>query len=75
MTTHCEKQDLAFDFLRSTFGNNTEFYQTLLDNTGLLGSYLPLWQTSSYSDPQEFFSDQTIYILLTDFYARAKEQK
>lgn len=71
VTANCEKRDLAFDFLNATFGSSTELYETLLEDAGLPGSYLPLRQTRAFSEPQEFFSNQTIYILLTDFNERA----
>ena len=75
VTVNCEKQDLAFDFLNATFGSSTELYETLLEDAGLPGSYLPLRQTQTYSGPQEFFSNQTIYILLTDFNEKALQAK
>ena len=58
-------------FLKNTFGSSTDLYETLLEDAGLLGSYLPLRQTRTFSGPQAFFDNQTIYVLLTDFNERA----
>ena len=71
VTANCEKRELAFDFLKNTFGSSTDLYETLLEDAGLLGSYLPLRQTRTFSGPQAFFDNQTIYVLLTDFNERA----
>lgn len=73
VTKNCEKQQKAFDFLKMTFGNNVEFYEGLMKDLGLMGSYLPVRETEEYRYPQKYFSNQTLYILLTDFDEKARQ--
>ena len=36
-----ENSDIALDFLKTTFGENKELYNRLLDEKGIVGTYLP----------------------------------
>lgn len=56
-----ETRDTAVDFLNSTFGQDEEFYQTILTTIGAVGTYIPAQDGSAYEQPSEFFSGQTIY--------------
>ena len=41
VSSNCKNTDLAFDFLKSTFGESVELYDDLLPNAGAIASYLP----------------------------------
>lgn len=53
--------ETAIDFMKSTFGQNEEFYQTILTNVGAIGTYIPAQDGAAYSEASEYFSGQTIY--------------
>lgn len=67
VTTNCKNKELAFDFLKNTFGNNVEFYEAILPKSGALSTYLPAGDSKVYGEPQEFFGGQAIYKDITDF--------
>ncbi len=67
ITTKSENQKLAIDFLNSTFAGSVEFYETILSSSGALSTYLPAGESSVYSTPQEFFANQPIYALITEY--------
>lgn len=71
VTKNTEKEEMVFDFLKETFGSSSELYAELMEDQGLMGSYLPLRETETYQHPVEYFSNQTLFILLTDFNERA----
>lgn len=52
---------LAADFLATTLGSNTELYDTLLTDVGLVATYLPAAESSTYKAGDDFFGGQTIY--------------
>ncbi len=56
-----ETKDTAIDFLNSTFGQDEEFYQTILTNIGAIGTYIPAQGGSAYGEASEYFSGQNIY--------------
>ena len=59
--------ELATDFLGSTFAGSVKFYETILPSSGALATYLPAADSSVYAEPQVFFNDQAIYSLITEF--------
>ena len=59
-----KNKDLAIDFLTSTFGGSTEFYERFLNECGGVGSYIPAFSSETYAQTSEFFGNQAIY---TDF--------
>lgn len=59
-----KNKDLAIDFLTSTFGASTEFYERFLNECGGVGSYIPAFSSETYAQTSEFFGNQAIY---TDF--------
>jgi len=59
--------DLAADFLKSTFAGSTDFYDTILPSSGALANWAPAAKSSVYSQPQPFFSNDTIYTKIVDY--------
>lgn len=70
VTSNCKDTDLAYDFLKSTFGSSVEFYETILPKSGALSTYIPAGKSEVYAEPQEFFGGQTIYRDITEFAAK-----
>lgn len=56
-----ENSDVAVDFMSNTFGNNVDLYQSLLNNNGVVATYLPASSGEAYSQNVEFFGGQSIY--------------
>ena len=54
-------KELAIDFLSSTIGGSTEFYERFLQECGGVGSYIPAFSSEAYSQTAEFFGNQPIY--------------
>ena len=42
ITSNCKNVELAEDFLASTFGSSTDFYDAILPETGAISCYLQL---------------------------------
>jgi len=60
-------QDLAFDFLKSTFAGSTELYDTILPSSGALANWMPAGQSSVYAEPQAYFNNDAIYAKIVDY--------
>lgn len=56
-----EGSDLAADFLGTTFAGNTDFYQQILTENGVIATYKPAQTGEAYSQQVEFFDNQAIY--------------
>lgn len=54
-------QELASDFLASTFGSSVELYDALLAENGTVATYLPAVDSDSYSNGDSYFGGDTIY--------------
>ncbi|MFS8541315.1 MAG: hypothetical protein LOD89_04410, partial [Tissierellales bacterium] len=50
----------AAQFLADTFGSNVDFYQDLVREVGVLGTYLPATNGEAYKEADEFFGGQSI---------------
>lgn len=50
----------AADFLAKTFGTNTEFYQTINQEIGAIGTYKPAAEGDAYQASDDFFGGQKI---------------
>ncbi|CEG28598.1 ABC transporter substrate-binding protein [Bacillus sp. B-jedd] len=59
-------KEKAAEFLKKTFGSNSDFYQTLNKEIGAIGTYKPAAEGEQYKAADEFFSGQT---LVSDFAA------
>lgn len=62
-----KNKDLAIDFLTSTFGGSTEFYERFLNECGGVGSYIPAFSSEAYAQTSEFFGNQAIYADFTSW--------
>ena len=67
ITSNCKNQDLAIDFLKSTFAGSVQFYENILPTTGAIGTYAPAADSASYQEPQEFWNNQPIFAKIVDF--------
>lgn len=54
-------KDVAVDFLNKTFGQDSDFYQTILTDIGGIGTYVPALTGEAYNKENEFFGGQAIY--------------
>ncbi|MCM3749236.1 ABC transporter substrate-binding protein [Paenibacillus pasadenensis] len=63
-------KELAMDFLATTIGGSSEFYERFLKEKGGVGSFIPAFSSEAYSQKSEFFSGQAIY---SDFTKWSKE--
>ena len=67
VSSSCKNTDLAFDFLKSTFGESVELYDDLLPNAGAIASYLPAAESEVYNEASDFYGGQTVYKDIVDF--------
>ena len=67
VSSNCKNTDLAFDFLKSTFGESVELYDDLLPNAGAIASYLPAAESEVYNEASDFYGGQTVYKDIVDF--------
>lgn len=67
VSTNTQNQELAFDFMKSTFAGSVELFETILPSAGAMATYLPAGDSSIYNEPQEFFGGQAIYADITEF--------
>ena len=66
VTTNCQNQALAFDFLASTFAGSTELYDNILPS-GALATWAPAGDSSAYGEPNEFFGGDAVSAKIVDF--------
>ena len=67
VSSNCKNTELAYDFLKSTFGASVELYDDLLPNAGAIASYLPAAESDVYNQPSEFYGGQTVYKDIVEF--------
>ena len=67
VSSNCKNTDLAFDFLKSTFGESVELYDDLLPNAGAIASFLPAAESEVYNEASDFYGGQTVYKDIVDF--------
>ena len=67
ITSNCKNQDLAIDFLKSTFAGSVQLYENILPTTGAIGTYAPAGDSAAYQEPQEFWNNQPIFAKIVDF--------
>lgn len=60
-------KEAAATFLSNTFGNNLEFYDTLITEMGAIGTYLPGLESEAYDSEDEFFGGQQVYRQFTEW--------
>lgn len=62
-----KNKELAIDFLASTLGSSTPFYEKFLSECGGIGSYLPAFESDVFAQNVDFFGGQQIYTLFSDW--------
>lgn len=67
VSSNSKNSELAFDFLKSTFGASSELYETLLPNAGAIASYLPAADSSIYQEASDFYGGQKVYADVVSF--------
>ena len=67
VTANCQNQELAFDFLSSTFAGSVEFYETILPSSGALATYAPAADSDVYNEPSEFFGGEAVFAKIVDY--------
>ena len=67
ITSNCKNQDLAIDFLKSTFAGSVQLYENILPTTGAIATYAPAGDSTAYQEPQEFWNNQPIFAKIVDF--------
>lgn len=65
--------DLAVDFLKSTFGSDVAFYDTLLEKVGAIASYVPAGESALYQKPVEFYAGQKVFADIVNFASKVPE--
>ncbi len=73
ISSNCSNVDLAMDFLASTFGSSTEFYDAILPATTGLACYLPAGESEVYNEGVDFYDGQPIYSTLVEYSAHIPE--
>lgn len=64
---NAKNADLATDFLKKTFGENKDLYNTLLKEKNILGTYIPASDVDGYEQASEFFGGQKVNKLLSEW--------
>ena len=67
VSSNCKNTELAFDFLKTTFGGSVELYDDLLPNAGAISSYLPAAQSDVYNQTSDFYGGQAVYKDIVEF--------
>lgn len=67
VSSNCKNTELAFDFLKSTFGSSTELYEILLPNAGAISSYLPAADSKVYREASDFYGGQMVYADIVNY--------
>lgn len=67
VSSNCKNTELAYDFLKTTFGGSVALYDDLLPNAGAIASYLPAAQSDVYNQTSEFYGGQAVYKDIVDF--------
>lgn len=68
ISSNCAYPQEAVDFFGSTFGGSTELYDSIL-STGAIATWLPAANSEKYEEPIEFFSNQAVFSLTTQYSA------
>ncbi|MCM1123647.1 MAG: carbohydrate ABC transporter substrate-binding protein, partial [Eubacterium sp.] len=66
VTTNCQNQELAADFLASTFAGSTELYDNILPS-GALATWAPAGDSEAYGEPSEFFGGDAVSAKIVEY--------
>ncbi len=64
-----ENAEEAVKFLGAIYGGNVDFYQTILQKSGAIATYLPAASGPAYSEPHPYFGGQKVFEDLMAFSA------
>ncbi|MDR1174618.1 MAG: ABC transporter substrate-binding protein [Treponema sp.] len=53
--------DAALDFLGKTFAGSVDFYNTILQSSGAIATWLPAINAPAYKEPHPFFGGQRVF--------------
>mgnify|MGYP002773190396 FL=1 len=67
VSSNCKNTDLAYDFIKTTFGGSVELYDDLLPNAGAIASYLPAAESPIYNENSDFYGGQAVYKDIVEF--------
>ena len=67
VSSNCKNTDLAYDFIKTTFGGSVELYDDLLPNAGAIASYLPAAESPVYNENSDFYGGQSVYKDIVEF--------
>ena len=67
VSSNCQNPELAYDFIKSTFGASVELYDDLLVNAGAIASYLPAAESEVYQEASDFYGGQKVYSDIVNF--------
>lgn len=60
----------AVKFLAAIYGGNVDFYQTILQSSGAIATYLPAANGPAYAEPHPFFGGQKVFEDLMNYSAK-----
>lgn len=67
ITTNCKNQELAVDFLNSTFCGSVDFYAEILPSSGAIATWAPAAEADVYGEPSEYFGGDAVFSKIVDF--------
>ena len=67
VSSNCKNTELAFDFLKTTFGESVALYDDLLPNAGAIASFLPAAESDAYNEASDFYAGQEVYKDIVSF--------
>ena len=67
VSSNCKNPELAYDFIKTTFGGSVALYDDLLVNAGAIASYLPAAESDVYQSESDFYAGQKVYADIVDF--------
>ncbi len=71
VTTNCKNQELAIDFLNSTFCGSVDFYGEILSSSGAIATWAPAADADVYGEPSEYFGGDAVFSKIVDFATKA----
>ena len=66
ISSNTSHQDLAVDFLNSTFAGSTALYDDIISK-GALATWAPAGKSDAYNVPVDFYGGDTVYAKIVDF--------
>ena len=66
VTSNCTNVELATDFLASTFGGSTEFYDNIL-SCGAIATWAPAGDSTEYGVPSDFFGGDAVFAKIVEY--------